>query len=144
MSAMASQITGASIVSSTVCSGADQRKHQSSASLAFVGGIHRWPVNSSRKGPAKWKMFPFDDFIMNMRNELSWDWIFMFEYEHRGNRRRGPYLGRALESAVMSITEFLLIALWLYTAELMYVIAQWTHLTNPTMHETNIPQCTIL
>ena len=33
---MASQITGVSIVYSTVCSGADQRKHQSSASLAFV------------------------------------------------------------------------------------------------------------
>ena len=43
--AMASQITGASIVYSTVCSGVDQRKHQSSASLAFVRGIHGWPVN---------------------------------------------------------------------------------------------------
>ena len=39
MSAMASQITGVSIVYSTVCTGADQRKHQSSVSLAFVGGI---------------------------------------------------------------------------------------------------------
>ena len=36
------QITGVSIVCSTVCSGADHRKHQSSASLAFVRGIHRW------------------------------------------------------------------------------------------------------
>ena len=44
MSAMASQITGASSVYSTVCSGADQRKDQTSASLAFVMGIHRWPV----------------------------------------------------------------------------------------------------
>ena len=43
---------------------ADQRKHQSSASLAFVRGIHRWPVNSTRKGPAARKMFPFDDVIM--------------------------------------------------------------------------------
>ena len=32
--------------------GADQRKHQSSASLAFVRGVHRWPVNSPHKGPA--------------------------------------------------------------------------------------------
>ena len=37
----------------TVCSGADQRKHQSSASLAFVRGIHRWPVNSPHKGPVR-------------------------------------------------------------------------------------------
>ena len=43
---MASQITSLTIVYSTVYSGADHRKHQSSASLAFVRGIHRWPVNS--------------------------------------------------------------------------------------------------
>ena len=41
MSPMASQIAGVSIVYSTVCSGADQRIHQSSVSLAFVRGIHR-------------------------------------------------------------------------------------------------------
>ena len=41
-SAMASEITGVSIVCSAVCSDVDQRKHQSSASLAFVRGIHRW------------------------------------------------------------------------------------------------------
>ena len=41
MIAMASQITGVSSVYSTVCSGADQRSHQSSGSLAFVSGIHR-------------------------------------------------------------------------------------------------------
>ena len=46
LGAMASQITSISIVFSTVYSGVDQRKHQSSASLAFVRGIHRWPVNS--------------------------------------------------------------------------------------------------
>ena len=63
MSTMASQITNASIVYSGVCSGADQRKHQSSASLAFIGGIHRRPVYSPNKGPLTWKMFPFDDVI---------------------------------------------------------------------------------
>ena len=52
MSAMASQITSLTIVYSTVYPGADQRKHQSSASLAFVRGIHRWPVNSPHKRPA--------------------------------------------------------------------------------------------
>ena len=51
MTAMASQIKCLTIVFSTVYSGADQRKHQSSASLAFVRGIHRWPVNSPHKGP---------------------------------------------------------------------------------------------
>ena len=66
MTIMASQITSVSIVCWTVCSGTDQRKHQSSASLAFVGGIHRWPVNSLHKGPITWKLFPFDDVIMLM------------------------------------------------------------------------------
>ena len=64
LSAAASPITGFSIVCSTVSSGADQRKHQSSASLAVVRGIHRWPVNSPYKGPVTRKMLPFDDVIM--------------------------------------------------------------------------------
>ena len=64
MGAMASQITSLTIVYSTVYAGADQSKHQSSASLAFVLGIHRWPVNSPLKWPVTRKMFPFDDFIM--------------------------------------------------------------------------------
>ena len=61
MSAMASQITNLTIVYSSVYSGADQRKHQSSAALAFVRGIHRWPMNSPHKGPVMRKMFIFDD-----------------------------------------------------------------------------------
>ena len=61
MSAMTSQITSLTIVYSTAYSGVDQRKHQSYASLAFVMGIHRWPVNSPHKGPVTRKMFPFDD-----------------------------------------------------------------------------------
>ena len=65
MSATASQITGVVIVYSTPCSGAHQRKHQSSASLAFVREIHWWPVNSPYKGPVTRKMFPFDDAIMS-------------------------------------------------------------------------------
>ena len=58
MGAIASKITSLTVVYSTVYSDADQRKHQSSASLAFVRGIHRGPVTQ--------KMFPFDDVIMNI------------------------------------------------------------------------------
>ena len=64
MGAIASQITSLTIVYSTVYSDADQRKHQSSASLNFVQGIHRGPVNSPHKWPVTRKMFPFDDVIM--------------------------------------------------------------------------------
>ena len=66
MSALASQITSLTIVYSTLYSVADHWKHQSSASLAFVRGIHRWPVNSPHKGPITRKMFPFDDVIMEL------------------------------------------------------------------------------
>ena len=87
MSTMASQITSLTIVysrllysrptkleggvywihlvrPSVLYSGVGQRKYQSSVSLAFVRGIHQWPVNSPHKGPVMQKMFPFDDFIM--------------------------------------------------------------------------------
>ena len=64
MSAMASQITSLAIVYSTAYSGTDQRKHKSSASLAFVRRIHRWPVNSPHKGSVTRKMVPFDDVMM--------------------------------------------------------------------------------
>ena len=64
MGAMASQITSLMIVYLTVHSGADQRKYQSSASLAFVLGIHQWLVNSLHKWPVTQKMFPFDEVIM--------------------------------------------------------------------------------
>ena len=57
MSTMVSQITGVSIVYWTVCSGTEKKKHQSSASLAFVGGIHRWPGNYPHNGPLTRKMF---------------------------------------------------------------------------------------
>ena len=65
MDTMALKITSLTIVYSSVYSGANQRKHQSFASLAFVRAIHRLPVNSPRKGPVMRKMFPFDEFIMS-------------------------------------------------------------------------------
>ena len=65
MGMMASQITNVWIVYWTVCAGQDQRKLQSSASLAFVRGIHRWAVNSPHKGPVTWKLFPFDGVFIS-------------------------------------------------------------------------------
>ena len=64
MGAIASQITSFTIVYSKVY----YRKHESSASLAFVHGIHRGPVNSPHKWPVTRKMFPFDDVIMTDRS----------------------------------------------------------------------------
>ena len=82
MSAMASQIASVSIVYSTVGPGADQRKHQSSASLAFGWGIHRWPVSSPHKRSAEnvYIWWRHRDFLhmafwmesFDLKNPLHW------------------------------------------------------------------------
>ena len=74
MTTMASQITNLTVVYSTIYSDVDQRKYHSSASLAFVWGIHRRPVNSPHKWPVTRKMFPFDDVIMYM---MTWWRVFL-------------------------------------------------------------------
>ena len=71
MTTMAAQITTLTVVYSIVYSDANQRKHQSSASLAFVRGIHRWTVNSPHKLTVTRKMFPFDDVIMTYTMAIS-------------------------------------------------------------------------
>ena len=73
MGAIAFQITSLTIVYSIIYSDADQRKHQSSASLVFVRGIHLGPVNSPHKWPVTRKMLPFDDVIIFGRKETKED-----------------------------------------------------------------------
>ena len=87
--AMASQITSLTIVYSTVYPGADQRKHQSSASLAFARGIHRWPGNSPHKWPVTRKMFPFDDVIMIMQHIVA-SFKQITDFRQRWGRERNP------------------------------------------------------
>ena len=75
---------------------ADQRKHQSPASLAFVRGIHRWPVNSPHKWPVTRRIFPFDDVIMirpyciltkfKFCNEIYMWYFFKYWHFYPGNR----------------------------------------------------------
>ena len=88
MGAMASQITRLTIVYSTVYLGGDQRKYQRSVPLAFLRGIHRWPVNSPHKCPVKRKMFPFHYVIIyacvtgsctHFRNVVPNVWHNMFD-----------------------------------------------------------------
>ena len=87
MGAMAPQITSLAIVYSTVYSGTDQRKHQSSASLTFVRGIHRWPVNSPHKWPVTRKIFSYDDVIMNANLIVTGD-IGYFHHDLRWHQWR--------------------------------------------------------
>ena len=99
MGAIASQITSLTIVYSTVYSDANQRKHQSSASLAFVWGIHRGAVNSPHKWPVTRNMFPFDDVIMQWRSDLH--------REVRNKGRLGQCDGkRGLRRVISAIGQF--------------------------------------
>ena len=102
MGAMAPQITSLTIVYWTVYSGPDQRKHQSSASLALVLGIHRWPVNSLHKWSVARKMFPFDDVIMLRR--YSANFVSMcFRLSHSINHYNDVIMG-AIASQITSLT----------------------------------------
>ena len=87
MSTMASLITSVLIVYSSVCSDTDQRKHQSSASLAFVWGIHRGPVNFPHKGQVTRKMFLFGEIIMTPTfdgfRQYRWYFHFTQSTEHK-------------------------------------------------------------
>ena len=86
MGTMTSQITGVSIVCLTVCSGEDERKHQSYVSLAYVRGIHQWPVDSLHRGPVTRKMFPFDDVIVKYRRgsrfDVLWCGFWQVDFTH--------------------------------------------------------------
>ena len=62
-------------VHSTICSDADQRKHQSFASLAFASGIHWSPVDSPHKGSVTWKIFLVDAVI-------KWTKHFLYQQYH--------------------------------------------------------------
>ena len=65
MSAMGTQITGLLDCLFNRLLRRSSKKASSSASLAFVRGIHPWQVDSPHKGPVTWTMFPFDDVIMS-------------------------------------------------------------------------------
>ena len=74
MGEMASEITILEIVYLSVYSGVDQTKHQSSASLAFVLGVHRRPVDSPHKRSVMRKMFPFKMDFNNLRHISVEEW----------------------------------------------------------------------
>ena len=98
MNAMAYQIISISIVCSTICSGADQRKHQSSASLAFVRGIHWSPVDSPHKGPVTRKCFHL--MTSSWATNLLWHYILKFGLR---SRHRSTISVCCVDSAILSL-----------------------------------------
>ena len=98
MGAMASQINTLTIICSTVYSGADHRKHQSSASLAFVWGIHRCPVNSRHKGPVTQKIF---HLMTSSWNDLL---SLLFTIDHHRCTVNSPHKGPVTRKIFHSMT----------------------------------------
>ena len=129
MGAMVSQIT---IVYSTVYWGAGQRKHQSSASLAFVQGIHRWPVNSPHKGPVTRKCFHLmtsscrglcmdcsDELFMRSRE--GYFGVYFWGNEHNNNLR--VHVSSARSAYVL-----------LMTSQPITQVITWRHNCDTSMH----------
>ena len=116
MTTMASQITSLTVVYSTVYSDTDQRKHQSSASLAFVRRIHRGPVNSPHKWPVTRKMFPFDNVIMLLM------WILGSQRCSQGMRGGRPWLMRLY---VFYTLVFHLWSQYIHRANSKFAPSQW-------------------
>ena len=115
---MASQITSLTIVYSTVYSGENQRKHQSSASLAFVWGIHRWPMNSPHKGPVTRKMFPFDDVIIDQI--CSTIMVNSNLARHSGNKQQNNTFVRVVRSCSLHVVFYVIKSLWAHVISRMF------------------------
>ena len=95
MGAMGSQITKLTTVYSTLYCGAEQRKHQSSASLAFMRAIHRRPVNSPHNWSVTRKRFPFDDVIMHSWASTTYVLICSF-FVDKISQKNKRFLARAI------------------------------------------------
>ena len=124
MNTMASRITSLTIVYSAVYSGADQRKHPSSASLAFVWGIHRWPVNSPHKWPVTRKMLPFDDVIKFTKTISMFIKIFSLKKSHRKSNKFSAVLQVSVnQQNLCFIVIFKILALALPYCFLLKIVA---------------------
>ena len=130
MGAMASQITSLTSVYSTIYSGADKKKHQSSASLVFVRGIHRWPVNSPHKGPVTRKMFPFDDVIMGLvKVMINGPWLDLNKDAIKTCNRMGELSNVATEYSLNIIQN--IISIWndiakIHFEKIMTPVSTWS------------------
>ena len=105
LGAIASQITCLNIDYSTLYSGADQRKFQNSASLAFVRGIHRW-----------------DEFPLQMASNVEYVSIWWREHGYLATNEKKAWkmivpceiwLQRMHIVIVVSIAAFIHMLLWL-------------------------------
>ena len=82
MTTVASQITSLTVVYSIVYSGAEQRKHQSSASLAFLRGIQRdrWIPRTKGQQRGKWSIRWRHNGLTKLPLRLRHGWVLTSHY----------------------------------------------------------------
>ena len=138
MGTIAYLITSFTIVYSTAYSDADQRKHQSSASLAFVRGIHRGPLNSPHKWPVTQKMFPFDDVIMiflhNHKNQAQQNRVICISGMQRMKYMCRLPKGNTSDTYINTVHLGLLVFATLYVNSSVPVVAYMRHKKQPSFH----------
>ena len=100
------------------------KKTPSSTSLAFLRGIHRWPVNSPHKRPVTRKMFPFDDVIMGSR----YGWKLYFGMIHF-QRRHGAHCVHKTTKVCIRLTHLRLTYLHLFAMDRTFDIPAFTNHT---------------
>ena len=133
MRTMGSQITSLTNVYATVCSRRRWKKHQSSASVAFMRGIHRWPVNSPHKGPVTCKVFPFDDVIMWVYAIFAWVRSVKFVSKH------GIYpLGKHMRNCLQNDDHFIRASMYYWCVSDKHSL-QWRHMRGNVSKLTGHP-----
>ena len=129
MSTMASQIISVSIICSTVGSGADQRKHRSFSSLAFVRGIHRWPEITARRAS-------------NAENVFIWWWSHHALRRHHANEiTEGLFqvlLKRSIVDDKTQTARVLNYRVWWYSVNTLHVVICSRVVTSNIYLNTNL------
>ena len=139
MSVMASQITSLMSVYSNIYSGADQSKHQSPASLAFVQEIHRWQVNSLHKGPVMWKMSPFDDVIMDLTTITSTNNDPILNWSHKNKLH--PNLITVIPTMIATV--LFMISVQKHNSVIFLFIVEWTYQGITSTPDTKVDEMSL-
>ena len=98
----------------------------SSASLAFVRGIHRWRLASPHRRPVTRKMFAFDDVIMAWRDNILVCILRNFDLAHpKSERRLARWTSHGCDYALSKISVILHMAFWIVFYDIKKCLPWW-------------------
>ena len=159
MSTISSQITSLTVVYSTDYSDADQRKHQSSASLAFVRGIHRDRWIPRTKGQLRGKCFHLMTSSCCTKKEFVGRWVICIVYFLSNSSRSAGWLYCSMSSVLFNCmpglfrlwvlevdgdSRIVIRGCWLIERTLCYNSVQYLRLHMPLPQSTVVVACKIV